>query len=73
MEKSYIKYDKVKFQYHISYKDSEQIKEISFRSKKKMIDYLNKNKKELNKLAHVFLHFKAIKLSLKSSVWNDRN
>ena len=61
------------FQYHISYKDNDQIKQIGFRSKKKMMQYLDANKKELNKLDNVFLHFKVIKLSLKSSVWNDRN
>jgi hypothetical protein len=59
----------VKFKYHISYKENEQIKEIGFRSKKKMMKYLDANKKELNKLENTYLHFKQIKLSLKQSVW----
>ena len=37
------------------------------------MQYLDANKKQLNKLDNVFLHFKVIKLSLKSSAWNDRN
>jgi len=34
-----------------------------------MMQYLDANKKDLNKLDNVFLHFKQIKLSLKSSAW----
>ena len=59
----------VNFQYNISYKDNDQIRQIGFRSKKKMMQYLDANKKQLNKLNNVYLHFKVIKLSLNQSAW----
>ena len=59
----------MKFNYHISYRENDQIKEIGFRSKKSMMQYLDKNKKDLNKLDNVYLHFKVIKISLKQSAW----
>ena len=58
-----------KFQYNISYQLGEENKEIGFHSKANMIDYLNKNKNYLNKLNHVYLNFKTIKLSIKQSTW----
>tara|TARA_R100000742_G_C4177338_1_gene13619 strand:+ start:109 stop:297 length:189 start_codon:yes stop_codon:yes gene_type:complete len=57
------------FQYNISYKYNDQIKQVGFRSKKKMMQYLDANKKELNKLENVHLHFKVIKISLNQSAW----
>tara|TARA_B100000427_G_scaffold305182_1_gene290998 strand:+ start:1174 stop:1365 length:192 start_codon:yes stop_codon:yes gene_type:complete len=63
----------VKFNYHISYKESDKIKEIGFRSKRKMIEYLDKNKKDLNKLDNVYLHFKVVKISLNQSSWKCKN
>ena len=58
-----------KFQYSISYQLRGEDREIGFHSKANMINYLNKNKNYLNKLNHVYLNFKTIKLSLKQSTW----
>ena len=55
--------------YYISHVKNGNQKFIVLTSKFKMLDYLNSNKDQLNKLEKVHLHFNQIKISLSQSSW----
>ena len=59
--------------YYISHVKNGNQKFIVLTSKFKMLDYLNSNKDQLNKLEKVHLHFNQIKISLSQSSWRIKN
>ena len=62
-----------KFKYHITYVDSKSKKcTDNFKTKDKMLKYLNDNTDKLNQLKSVTLNFNQVSLPLKQTVWHVR-
>ncbi len=59
--------------YNISYIETKETIIINFRSKKNMIDYLNKNKTKLYSLKSVKINFNQISLPLSSTIWKKKS
>ena len=62
-----------KFKYNITYVNSKNSKCVdNFKSKDKMLEYLNGNINKLNQLKSVTLNFNQVSLPLKQTVWYTR-
>ena len=62
------------FQYsitHIPEDSTQRLKLRNFKSKKKLIQFLDTNKHELHQLKSVRIHFASIDLPLKDTVWKS--
>ena len=63
----------MKYKYNISYLENNKKTSINFNSKDGMIKYLDKNTSKINSLKSPALHFGAIVLPLKQTVWYESN
>ncbi len=61
------------YKYNIKHKIDNKVESINFKTKKSMLTYLNKNISKINKLHSPALHFGAVVLPLKHTVWYESN
>lgn len=62
----------MKYKYNIVFKHAGKKDLVNFKSKDKMIAYLDKNQDKLNKLDQCQVNFAAISLPLKVTTWNNK-
>ncbi len=60
----------MKYKYNIAHSKNKSKNVINFKSKDKLIAYLNKNKAKVNNLDDVYINFNQVKLPLKATVWS---
>ena len=62
----------MKFKNNITYKDSTgKTKRVNFKTQRKMIEHLDKNKHKLHDMNNVRVNFGVISLPIKDTVWNS--
>lgn len=62
----------MKFKNNITYKDNTgKTKRVNFKTKRKMIEHLDKNKHKLHDMNNVRVNFGVISLPIKDTVWNS--